>query len=457
MDGSVRKGRSEEGSDEPRRELTEIHQGGPQPKRNTDYHQDGYIRVTLRELPHPIGSKTIPIEMAVIDTGKGIGKEFLKEQLFHPFSQENPLQTGTGLGLAIVNSIVRSENINGKLDVWSSEGMGTEIRVSFEAEALEDEEDVSSSSSIESLASTPGRGHSVTFKGFSLEHRGHVLSLEVLSTYSVAWGFELREEGGEVTIINEDDFLLHTAQSTGQPFIILKSSRSALSDETRERVAKAGGSSHIMYKPVGPSEFRRALGDAVDWLEDRVGPGPPPNDSDQEEVQEDRRPSISRGNTDESQGSQDSNSTISDLSSLRFERPSADPRVPLYRRRSEENKEIAPTRPNMAPRGITYHAPKRVISGGGHGLGGGSASGGSDGSPQTSSPTSTLSTISLADGGIMLKAAQASSEMAGKRGSPRVLVVEDNVINRRVLAAFLKKRVGGGPVLCLHTKLMFCF
>lgn len=87
--------------------------------------QDGYIQVTLRELPHPPGSKTIPVEMAVIDTGKGIGKEFLKDQLFHPFSQENPLQTGTGLGLAIVNSIIRSDSVNGKVDVWSSEGLST--------------------------------------------------------------------------------------------------------------------------------------------------------------------------------------------------------------------------------------------------------------------------------------------------------------------------------------------
>lgn len=33
-------------------------------------HQDGYVQVALRELPHTPGSKQIPIEVAIIDTGK---------------------------------------------------------------------------------------------------------------------------------------------------------------------------------------------------------------------------------------------------------------------------------------------------------------------------------------------------------------------------------------------------
>ena len=54
--------------------------------------------------------------------------------MFQPFSQENPLHTGTGLGLAIVNSIVKSEGVRGKVDVYSAEGLGTEIRVTIETE-----------------------------------------------------------------------------------------------------------------------------------------------------------------------------------------------------------------------------------------------------------------------------------------------------------------------------------
>ena len=54
---------------------------------------------------------TMRVELSVVDTGKGISQDFLKNQLFHPFSQENPLQTGTGLGLAIVSSIVQVRRV----------------------------------------------------------------------------------------------------------------------------------------------------------------------------------------------------------------------------------------------------------------------------------------------------------------------------------------------------------
>jgi CheY-like chemotaxis protein len=55
------------------------------------------------------------------------------------------------------------------------------------------------------------------------------------------------------------------------------------------------------------------------------------------------------------------------------------------------------------------------------------------------SPNSPNSTISLADGGAMLKAAAFPEITSGRRRPARVMVVEDNAINRRVLTAFLKK------------------
>lgn len=366
--------------------------------------------------------------MAVIDTGKGIGKDFLKEHLFHPFSQENPLQTGTGLGLAIVNSIVRSESVDGKVDVWSSEGMGTEIRVSFEAETIDEEDDsMSSSSSVVSLNSAPGRGHSVSLLGFSNEHRGHMLSLETLSSYAAAWGFELDSNGGgDIIVVNDDDEVLEGVYRSGRPIIFLTSGRNSRASIIKEAMTKAGGSCQIMFKPVGPSGLRSVLTLAVQHLDDREGPDPTtPTASEDLE-----RPPISRGSSGQSV---ESNSTVSELSHKKFEKP--DLRAPLTRRRSEEN-EAAQKRPSMAPRGMTYHhAPAGKFSPNVE------ATSNSSGSPQPGSPTSTISTISLADGGVMLKSAAVPVEGAKRERVPRVLVVEDNVINRRVLGAFLKKRV----------------
>lgn len=359
--------------------------------------------------------------MAVIDTGKGIGKEFLKEQLFHPFSQENPLQTGTGLGLAIVNSIVRSEDVNGKVDVWSSEGMGTEIRVSLDVEVIDEEEDTSSSVSSVSVSagSTFGQNLSVSLIGFDPNHRGHALSLDVLSSYACSWHFDIKETG-DIIIVHEDESLIQAHMDDEKPIIFLTGTRRGEITSLASQISKTGGFFHIVYKPIGPSGLRHALQAAVQFLE-----SPPDIVS---------RPAISRGS---SGASEESNSTISELSSLKHKTGHHD-RVPLQRRRSEETEQLMSTRPAMAPRGLTYHhgpsastpTPRRV-----------SSNEAEEFSPPLSSPSSTMSTISLADGAVLLKAAAQPAAVSRRNGTPRVLVVEDNVINRRVLAAFLKKRV----------------
>ncbi|WWD03078.1 hypothetical protein V865_001124 [Kwoniella europaea PYCC6329] len=407
--------------------------------------KDGYVQITLREMPHPPGSRMIPVEMAVIDTGKGIGKDFLKDQLFHPFSQENPLQTGTGLGLAIVNSIVRSENVNGKVDVWSAEGMGTEIKVSFEVEVDDDDDDTSSNSShiSSSTTMTLGQGLNVSFLSFHPEHRGHLLSLEVLSMYANAWQFGIVEDPliSDIIVINEDEALFEEYCNKGKPLLYAIAVRGMEVNQCCEAIKKNGGFCHLLYKPIGPTAFYNGLSKAIDWL-NHASPGQYNHnvDIDVDDTQSNHsqdnqsRPSISRGS---SGASAESNSTISELSSVRFAQPLRDHRLPLQRRRSEENEQVQQViRPSLGPRGMTYHAPRRVTS----------ASVASDDTAQSSpqqgsaSPTSTISTISLADGGVMLKAATVPTETPRKGRSARVMVVEDNVINRRVLGAFLKKR-----------------
>ncbi|KAJ7058296.1 hypothetical protein C8F01DRAFT_932823, partial [Mycena amicta] len=61
---------------------------------------NGFVHVMLRELPRSSDDPATEtrVELIVLDTGKGISENFRKNQLFHPFSQENPMQTGTGLG-----------------------------------------------------------------------------------------------------------------------------------------------------------------------------------------------------------------------------------------------------------------------------------------------------------------------------------------------------------------------
>jgi CheY-like chemotaxis protein len=364
--------------------------------------------------------------MAVIDTGKGIGKEFLKEQLFHPFSQENPLQTGTGLGLAIVNSIVRSEGVNGKVDVWSSEGMGTEIRVSFDATVMDDEDDTSSSASTASHSSSAfGADTSISIMGFDSSHRGHMLSLDVLSSYACSWHFDIKEgTDADISIVHEDEPHARSQILKNKAVIFLSGSRRSEITELANRTMKIGGFLHVLYKPIGPSALKHALQAAVTWLDQQSGTRTPLSPDQLE------RPSVTRNSSD---ASAESNSTVSELSGHKF-KSMHNERAPLVRRRSEETEQSENRRPSMAPRGLTYHhAPAPRLSRKASQVE-------SEYSPGSGSPSSTMSTISLADGGVMLKAAAQAPGISRQGKGPRVLVVEDNAINRRILGAFLAKR-----------------
>ena len=205
--------------------------------------------------------------MSVADTGKGITQDFLKNQLFHPFSQENPLQTGTGLGLAIVNSIVRSSSVEGKVDVWSSENVGTDIKISFMAQAVDDADD---SPPLPELWKTGdfARPPSVSLIGFDVAHRGIELLRNILVGYLQAWWNLVvlpdgSDEVGDIVIVNEDPCYVAAAaadKDVSRPMILLSSVRgdphliSVVTD-----FEKAGGFCRVLYKPGGPSRLHAGL------------------------------------------------------------------------------------------------------------------------------------------------------------------------------------------------------
>ncbi|KAL2070264.1 hypothetical protein VTL71DRAFT_13290 [Oculimacula yallundae] len=89
------------------------------------YTKDGYIHVSLRNMPGKYGQPSVIL--SVKDTGEGISPQFLKHHAFHPFMQEDSLATGTGLGLSIVQRIVH--DMNGEITIKSEKGAGTQVDV----------------------------------------------------------------------------------------------------------------------------------------------------------------------------------------------------------------------------------------------------------------------------------------------------------------------------------------
>ncbi|KAL1794867.1 hypothetical protein ACET3X_006683 [Alternaria dauci] len=100
------------------------------------YTRSGYIHVDLGFVEtadgvHAADGNQAHISLSVTDTGVGMSEDFLKYHLFTPFTQENILSPGTGLGLSLVKSIV--ESLQGEISVSSRLGKGTKITINIPA------------------------------------------------------------------------------------------------------------------------------------------------------------------------------------------------------------------------------------------------------------------------------------------------------------------------------------
>ncbi|GLB40521.1 putative protein with domain present in phytochromes and cGMP-specific phosphodiesterases [Lyophyllum shimeji] len=375
----------------------------------------GFVHVRLRQVPPAEDDPPdkVKVELAVLDTGKGISQNFLKNQLFHPFSQENPLQTGTGLGLAIVNSIVTSESVGGKVEVWSEEGTGTEIKVTFLAEKVEDE---GPSPEMEPLKlGNLTRPPTVSLVGFDTPHTGVQLLERVLENYFQKWwGIEVHRGAGlgDVVVLNDDPSLVQEAtdrRDTSRPFIILSAARgnpmimNVASDHER-----IGGFCRILFKPGGPSRLRAILKLCLHALQIGRSPGESPD----KQVTSDYM--------------------LSPASSIETKEESTHGSS-ILRRRSEEGRSATwsrayPSRPPMSGRATTVHP----ISSSWQSLASPPEAG------ESPDPDTAVPTISIGQGGSLLKSSVGSFDAPERRF--RVLVVEDNSILRNLLIKWLSQK-----------------
>lgn len=362
------------------------------------------MHILVRKISSPeFPPGKVKIEISVADTGKGISQDFLKNQLFHPFSQENPLQTGTGLGLAIVNSIVRSSSVEGKVDVWSSENVGTDIKISFMAQTVDDAEGslvLSELWKAEDFARPP----SVSLVGFNVAHRGIELLRKVTVGYVETWWNLVvlpdgSDELGDIVIVNEDPSYIAEATASkdvSRPMILLSSVRgdphlmSVVTD-----FEKVGGFCRVLYKPGGPSRLHAGLKLCIRSL--LIS-------------QRSRVPSL-RGS-----------STRTQVIPLMASGP---------KRHNSDLINPADSRPLLGPRSITIESRSGAIS---RYVPKMAAQPPPQNLPRTRSPTldgPDSPTVTVGTGGILLKSSIGTVDSSTLRA--RVLVVEDNHILRDLL------------------------
>ncbi|CAE6516153.1 unnamed protein product [Rhizoctonia solani] len=357
---------------------------------------DGYVYVGLREVAYDEEHRIVTVELSVNDTGKGISKDFLTNQLFQPFSQENPLHTGTGLGLAIVNSIVRSEAVNGQVDVWSQEGVGTEIKISFDVEELP------SSLGSASLVHAKMDRLGVCMHGFS-SHRGEQELRATISTVlAVWWNVSIvdNSDRADVLLVNEDiQFLsdLISQQEYSKPVILFTSSRG---DQRIMGVVKnferSGGFCRLIFKPGGPSRLFAALKDCKKFRDGELSswagvqalsnsPGTPPSSE----------PGTRRSSQHMASPPRQSRDSLLSMRGLDFTNSAISLHETMLPKPPDDERHL-------------------------------------------SRSLSDFQTVPLADeGSVMLESATGT---LGSVKKPRVLVVEDNPINRNILAIWLRKK-----------------
>ncbi|KIJ52540.1 hypothetical protein M422DRAFT_43384 [Sphaerobolus stellatus SS14] len=376
--------------------------------------QDGYVHVTLRQLPNNPNSPPthVKIELGVLDSGKGISEDFLKNQLFQPFSQENPLQPGTGLGLAIVNSIVRSESVDGKIDVWSAENYGTEIRIIFEAELAPSKEEDLGDWDKDGFSEPP----LISLLHFE-DTRGQRLLKQVVTGYLENWWhFRVSSsdsELGDIVIVNEEVEVVRQLVEQGQcdrPLLLISSARGdPYVISAMDAYERAGGFARIMFKPVGPHALRTVIKLCIRLL--KAG-GP------------------SQLRTSSSRGSLTSDSMSSPMGERYISR---DLMVgnSMSRRRSDsaDLPSNLPTRPGMPPRSMTHsHLSRESMF---------FTPSSATIREEAIDADNPASTIPVGPGGLLLKTS------IGSLDNPKplsVLVVEDNSILRELLVKWLRSK-----------------
>lgn len=127
--------------------------------------QKGTIRVSLKQTESKRSQERL-VYITVADTGHGISQDYLRNELFKPFSQEDALAPGSGLGLSIVKKITSS--LRGRITVTSVVNVGTTVTVVLplplptpDAELIESDDEVEFNRQKEQL-----RGLRIRLLGF---------------------------------------------------------------------------------------------------------------------------------------------------------------------------------------------------------------------------------------------------------------------------------------------------
>jgi signal transduction histidine kinase/CheY-like chemotaxis protein len=431
------------------------------------YTSRGFIRVKLDAHSNPKrkgeSEETETISLVITDTGQGISPQYMKTKLFTPFAQESSIAPGTGLGLSLVRSIVRM--LNGEIAIKSSLGLGTTVTIKFPmipSRSLGNTTSTttpSSSGSIErpkdesvKIIQSKAQGRSALYFTSSIvesQHEAPDLTRDVIYKYLEKWyGFTIKEKFSkedppDIILVPQVDFrqlVLSLAKVSGSsilpPIVVICS---AGTWEAGQADKLSPNIESISY-PFGPYKLAKILKLCLDKLE-----GPRPTLM---ELEGPLSPLIPREARDEvpevvqaidqiklggdvkvvQQGQIMANEEFAPLmvdalsaqSTRSIEQGSGFPFPPADESTPLAHPQERPTQNNITPTIDQLRAPQPPAT--------------------VASASSTKPSLATSNQPSSIPLAVSSTPSTPPRRSPRLLLVDDNKVNLRLLNTFMQKR-----------------
>ncbi|KAJ4153418.1 hypothetical protein LMH87_009905 [Akanthomyces muscarius] len=234
------------------------------------YTQSGSIRVSLTQQPHASNhaSSERLVKLTVQDTGKGMSKDYMQHRMFVPFSQEDELTPGTGLGLSLVRTIV--SQLCGRIHVKSRIGVGTTVVVTLPLEqSLESPDTLSNLPEEDKLFEEQRRelkGLRIRIHGFDGPGAGSEERIIIESICRDWLQLELVPDHG-----SSPDIVLRSASALPETFeqsadlartpnvVLCKDALTAYQRLRKYDTAGQGGIFEFISQPIGPRTFAKSL------------------------------------------------------------------------------------------------------------------------------------------------------------------------------------------------------
>ncbi|KAL7922799.1 putative histidine kinase/response regulator [Trichoderma austrokoningii] len=244
------------------------------------YTQTGSIKVLLTQTkPKWMSPDEAIVNIVVSDTGKGIGQDYLRNDLYKPFSQEDHLAPGTGLGLSFVKQI--TSQLRGHVHVDSRVNVGTIVRVSVPLM-----QSVTPPDGAPQVAENEGEfdkyiseaaGLRVSLMGFDIGQRGRRRMLDGSYTdlqvevdrncrewlgLKVITEAEANEKPPDCVIWVEDTLAAHPLEEImhGPPCVVLcRNTLVAFKSAAQFESVKAHRIFEFVAQPVGPRKLAKAV------------------------------------------------------------------------------------------------------------------------------------------------------------------------------------------------------